>query len=105
MRMAKTSRWAAFPHAAPDLGGDKMKKAWPALHAGDQEAYPDDKRAAALLKAAGKAAPKGMDAAGLATALQAAWADFHGGSFQQAFEAGEALGVIGASLPRRRRGL
>jgi tetratricopeptide (TPR) repeat protein len=96
--MAKTSRWAAFPHASPDFSGDKLKKAWPGLHAGDAEPFPDDKRAAALLKAAGKAAPKGMDAATLSGRLQAGWRDIHAGRYQQAFETGDALGPVGASL-------
>ncbi len=97
---AKKSSWAKFSHDAKafDLPGDKLKKAWPSLHAGDTEPFPDDKRAAALIKAAGKAAPKGMDAAALAQALQDAWRDFHRGDFQQAFEAGEALGPVGASV-------
>ena len=58
-----------FPHDAKAYAyaGDALKKAWPKLHAGDCEPFPDDKRAAALLKAAGKAAPK-LDAASLADA-------------------------------------
>lgn len=97
--MAK-SAWAAFPHDAKAFtySGDALKKAWPKLHAGDCEPYPDEKRAAALIKAAGKAAPKNMDAAALATALQDAWRSFHHGDFQAAFDAGEALGPIGASV-------
>lgn len=97
---AKKSAWTRFPHSAKefDYAGDKLKKAWPSLHAGDAEPFPDDKRAAALAKAAGKAAPKGLDAAGLAEALQDAWRDFHRGDFQQAFEAGSALGPVGASV-------
>jgi len=61
--MAK-SAWAAFPHDAKAFAyaGDALKKAWPKLHAGDAEPFPDSKRAAALIKAAGKAAPKGLDA-------------------------------------------
>ncbi|ODS63360.1 MAG: hypothetical protein ABS41_05805 [Arenimonas sp. SCN 70-307] len=96
----KKSAWAKFPHAAKayDYPGDKLAKAWAALHAGDAEPFPDDKRAAALIKAAGKAAPKGVDAAALAEALQEAWRDFHRGDFQQAFEAGQALGPVGASV-------
>ena len=96
----KKSSWAKFPHDAKafDYAGDKLKKAWPALHAGDGEPYPDEKRAAALIKAAGKSAPKGMDAASLAESLQEAWRAFHRGDFQQAFEAGEALGAVGASV-------
>lgn len=101
MHMAtKKSGWAKFPHDAKpfDYVGDKLKKAWGVLHAGDGEPFPDDKRAAALIKAAGKAAPKGMDAAALAEQLQEAWRSFHRGDFQAAFESGSALGPVGASV-------
>ncbi len=93
------SAWAAFPHDAKGFAyaGDALKKAWPKLHAGDCEPFPDAKRAAALLKAAGKAAPK-LDADALAAALQEAWRAFHHGDFKAAFEAGEALGPAGASV-------
>lgn len=96
----KKTAWAKFPHdqKAFDYAGDKLKKAWPALHEGDGEPYPDDKRAAGLLKTAGKAAPKGLVAAALASALQDAWRAFHRGDFQQAFEAGEALGPVASSV-------
>ena len=45
------AKWAAFPHDAKGFAyaGDALKKAWPQLHAGDCEAFPDSKRAAALL--------------------------------------------------------
>ena len=97
--MAAKSGWAAFPHDAKGYAyaGEALKKAWPKLHAGDCEPYPDAKRAAALLKAAGKAAPK-LDAEALATALQDAWRAFHHGDFKAAFDAGEKLGPIGASV-------
>jgi tetratricopeptide (TPR) repeat protein len=100
MATKKNSGWAPFPHEARafDLEGDKLKKAWGRLHAGDQEPFPDDKRATALIKAAGKAAPKGVAAAQLATELQDAWRRFHRGDFQGAFEAGERLGPVGASV-------
>ena len=93
------SKWAAFPHDAKAFAysGDALKKAWPQLHAGDCEPFPDAKRAAALLKAAGKAAPK-LDADALAAALQDAWRAFHRGDFKAAFEAGEGLGPVGASV-------
>ena len=97
--MAAKSGWAAFPHDAKGYAyaGDALKKAWPKLHAGDCEPFPDAKRAAALLKAAGKAAPK-LDAEALATALQDAWRAFHHGDFKAAFDAGEQLRPIGASV-------
>jgi tetratricopeptide (TPR) repeat protein len=104
--MAKTA-WTAFPHDAKGFqhAGDALKKAWPKLHAGDCEPYPDDKRAAALIKAAGKAAPKGLDAAALASALQEAWRAFHRGDFKAAFESGEALGPVGASVATKAIGI
>jgi len=93
------AKWAAFPHDARSFAytGDALKKAWPQLHAGDCEPFPDAKHAAALLKAAGRAAPK-LDADALATALQEAWRAFHRGDFRAAFEAGEKLGPVGASV-------
>ena len=104
--MAKTA-WAAFPHDAKPFtyDGDALKKAWPKLHAGDCEPFPDDKRAAALIAAAGKAAPKGMDAKALAAALQDAWRAFHRGEFKAAYEAGEALGPVGASVATKAIGI
>ena len=97
--MAARSNWAAFPHDAKAYAypGDALKKAWPQLHAGDCEPFPDAKRAAALSKAAGKAAPK-LDADALADALQDAWRAFHRGDFKAAFDAGEKLGPVGASV-------
>ncbi len=96
---AKSSKWAPFPHDAKAYAyaGDALKKAWLGLHAGDQEPYPDEKRAKALIAAAGKAA-KGITAADLAQQLQDAWRAFHRGDFQAAYEAGEALGPLGASV-------
>lgn len=93
------ARWAAFPYDAKAFAypGDALKKAWPQLHAGDCEPFPDAKRAAALLKEAGKAAPK-LDADALAARLQDAWRAFHQGDFKAAFDAGEALGPVGASV-------
>ena len=103
--MAK-AKWAPFPHDAKHFvyTGEALKKAWPHLHAGDAEPYPDAKHAAKLLKAAGKAAPK-LDADSLAAALQDAWRAFHRGDFQGAFEAGEALGPVGASVATKALGI
>ena len=104
--MAAKSAWAAFPHDAKGYtyAGEALKKAWPQLHAGDCEPFPDAKHAAALLKAAGKAAPK-LDADALATALQDAWRAFHAGNFKAAFDAGEKLGPIGASIATKAIGI
>ena len=96
----RKSGWAKFPHDAKafDLAGDKLKKAWPILHAGDGEPFPDEKRAASLLKSVGKKAPKGIDSEALSSQLQAAWRAFHQGDFHQAFELGDSLGPVGASV-------
>lgn len=103
----KKSAWAKFPHEQKnyDYAGDKLKKAWAVLHAGDREPFPDDKRAAALIKAAGKATPKGLTAEKLAEALQQAWRAHHRGDFQQAFEIAEPLGSLGASVACKAMGI
>ena len=74
--MAAKTAWAAFPHDAKGFAfaGDALRKAWPKLHAGDLEPFPDTARAAQLIVDAGKAAPKGVDADALATTLQEALA-------------------------------
>lgn len=96
---AKKSGWAPFPHDAKafDYSGEKLKKSWPALHAGDCEPFPDAKHAGVLLAALAKP-PKGIDAATLASQLQDAWRAFHHGEFERAFTIGESLGVLGASV-------
>ncbi|MEO7478339.1 MAG: hypothetical protein ABIT64_03800 [Lysobacteraceae bacterium] len=103
---AKSSTWAAFPHASKafDYTGDKLKSSWPALHAGDCEPFPDAKRASALLKAVAKP-PKGLDAAKLSETLQEAWRAFHRGDFHDAFTLGEALGVLGMSVAVKALGI
>ena len=105
--MAAKSSWAAFPHDARSFAyaGEGLKKAWSKLHAGDAEPYPDARRADTLLAAAGKAAPKGMEADSLAVALQDAWRAFHRGDFQVAHDAGVALGPIGASVAVKALGI
>ena len=104
--MAAKPAWAAFPHDAKSFAraGDALKKAWPKLHAGDCEPYPDAKRAGALLKAAGKSAPK-LEAEALANELQDAWRAFHRGDFRTAFDAGEKLGPVGASVATKAIGI
>lgn len=105
--MAAKSAWANFPHDAKGYAyaGDALKKAWPKLHAGDTEPFPDAKRASALIGAVGKAAPKGLDADALAAALQDAWRAFHRGDFKAAFDAGQALGPVGASVAVKAMGI
>lgn len=103
----KKSNWTKFPYdqKAFDYAGDKLKTTWPVLHAGDREPYPDEKRVATLIKSAGKNAPKKMDAATLADTLQNAWRAFHHGDFRQAFETGNTLGPVGASVACKALGI
>lgn len=102
--MAGKKGWAAFPHdsKAFDYAGDKLAKAWDKLHAGDVEAFPDEARIAKLLKADPKL---GKDAAKIAATLQQAWRDYHRGDFQAAYEAGESLGALGASVAVKAGGI
>ena len=46
--MAKKA-WAAFAHPSKafEYDGAKLARAWPVLHAGDLEPFPDEKRVAA----------------------------------------------------------
>ena len=101
--MAK-SKWASFAHPDKeyDYTGDKLAKAWKALHAGDLEPFPDEKHVAKLLKANGK---PGKDAAKIAAQLQDAWRAFHRGDFQESFEAGVALKALGASVAVKAGGI
>ena len=104
--MAKKIRWTEFPHSDPkfDYAGTKLAKAWKKLHAGDLEPFPDEARVAALLKKnpkLGKAAQAGE----IAEALAEAWRAFHRGDFQNAYEAGSALGPLGASVAIKAAGI
>ena len=101
--MAKSS-WAPFPHAdkAFDYAGDKLAKAWPKLHAGDQEPFADDKHVAKLVKAN---PALGKDAGKIAAQLQDAWRAFHRGDFHEAYESGVALKALGASVAIKAGGI
>ena len=104
--MSKKILWPPFPHPDSrfDYAGAKLAKAWPKLHAGDREPFPDEARIAALLKAnprLGKAAQAGE----LAERLADAWRAFHRGDFQEAFETGTALGPLGASVAIKAAGI
>lgn len=100
----KKTAWAATGKHF-DFDGERLHTHWKTLHAGDCEPFPDEKRAASLLKAAGKAAPRGLSAGELALALQDAWRAFHAGNFQDAYEAGIALGPVGSSVASKALGI
>lgn len=96
--MAKP-RWKAFPHASKDFdyAGPALEKAWPRLHRGDCEPFPD----AAGLKALVDAEPKLKPAMALdeaATILQDAWRAYHRGDFATAVELGQSVGLLGTNV-------
>lgn len=98
------SNWKAFGQTdkAYDYAGDKLAKAWAKLHAGDLEAFPDEKHVAKLLKANPRL---GKDTGKLAESLQDAWRAFHRGDFQQAFDTGVGLKALGASVAIKAGGI
>lgn len=104
--MAAGKRWAKFPHESKafDYPGDKLAKAWDALHGGDVEPFPDAARITAAIKktpALGKAA----NATDIAVQLQDAWRSYHRGDFQDAYDAGAALGPLGVSVAVKAGGI
>ncbi len=72
------AKWTAFPHLG-DFQYDEagVARAWHRLHAGDAEPLPTDAK------------------------VLHAWALYHNGEFQQAFEAGLAAGEAGATVANK----
>jgi tetratricopeptide (TPR) repeat protein len=73
------AKWTAFPHDAAEYTFDAatLKKKWPRLHAGDAEPLPKDDK------------------------VLAAWALFHAGEFQKAFDAGLKAGGAGITVANK----
>ncbi len=97
-----TVKWKPFPHDNKDYGyeGAALKKAWPELHRGDCEPFPD----AAYVKEAFARHPRlkgSLDADKTASALQSAWRAYHRGDFAAAVAEGTALGPIGANAANK----
>ena len=76
-------RWNPFPHPDPafDFSGAALKKAWPRLHQGDKEPFPE--------------APE----------LQEAWRCFHRGEFQRAVEIADNFGLAGHAVANKATGI
>ena len=95
-------KWKPFPHTAKDYAyeGAALKSAWPELHRGDCEPFPD----AAFVKQAFARHPRlkgALDAEKTAAALQSAWRAYHRGDFGAAVAEGTALGPIGANAANK----
>ncbi|HEY6133272.1 MAG TPA: hypothetical protein VIW70_04785 [Rubrivivax sp.] len=73
------SKWTAFPYDKSDYAHDAaaLKKHWARLHAGDAEPWPKDDK------------------------VVAAWALFHAGEFQKAFDAGLKAGGAGITAANK----
>ena len=71
------AKWTAFPYELYGFDAARLKKQWVRLHAGDVEPAPKDAK------------------------LLEAWALFHAGEFQKAFDAGLKLGGDGITLANK----
>jgi tetratricopeptide (TPR) repeat protein len=71
------AKWTAYPYELFDLDAAGVKKRWARLHAGDAEAAPKDAK------------------------VLEAWALFHRGEFQKAFDAGLKAGGAGITVANK----
>ena len=94
--------WKPFSQAttAFDYAGERLREAWPRLHAGDRETFPDQGSIAEALAAEARLGDHllGTDPAAISSHLQDAWRACHRGDFQQAWELGTQAGPLGASV-------
>jgi tetratricopeptide (TPR) repeat protein len=99
------TQWSRFPYDQKPYtcAGEALRKAWPRLHAGDLEPYPDAAALASLagVKASGAAPGFKGSFEELAPLLQEAWRAFHRGDFRDAVEQGAKLGPLGASVANK----
>ncbi|TVQ36944.1 MAG: hypothetical protein EA370_07340 [Wenzhouxiangella sp.] len=95
-----TSNWAAFPHEnkAFDFSGAKLAKAWPKLHRGDCEPFPDAERITLL-------DPSNKDPESAAETLADAWRAYHRGDFASAVNLGSSLGALGHAVTSKASGI
>ena len=96
------SKWRVFAYDATSYlyEGAALKKAWPELHRGDCEPFPDG----AFVNQALAAHPRlkcSLSADQAAAALQSAWRAYHRGDFGAAVAEGAALGPIGANVANK----
>lgn len=101
--------WHAFPHDASgfEFEGDALRSAWPELHCGDCEPFPDPEHVAAVLETHPGAAPRGFDGdvQALAGRLQDAWRAFHNGAFAGAVKTADGCGLLGHAVANKATGV
>lgn len=90
--------WHPFPYNNEGYRytGKQLSVAWPALHAGDREPFPDADRMLDLLEAHPVAAPARFegDLAALAQRIRNAWRAFHAGEFAEAVALAADCGAL-----------
>jgi hypothetical protein len=93
--------WKPFSQAAGfDYAGERLREAWPRLHAGDRETFPDPPGISEALAAEARLGDHmlGTDATAIAKNLQDAWRAYHRGDFRHAWEFGNGAGPLGTSV-------
>ena len=97
-----TGKWKPFPHdsTAYAYEGAALKTAWPELHRGVCEPFPDAEFVSQAFARHPKLKGK-LDAERTAAALQSAWRAYHRGDFAAAVAEGTALGLIGANVANK----
>ncbi|HKN31058.1 MAG TPA: hypothetical protein VJY34_25565 [Roseiarcus sp.] len=97
-----TGKWKPFPHdsTAHAYEGAALEKAWPELHRGDCEPFPDAKFVKQAFARHTELEGK-LDAERTAAALQSAWRAYHRGDFAAAVAEGSGLGPIGANAANK----
>ena len=80
---AEPRRWSAFPYPNReyDYRGSALEKAWPELHRGDCEPWPDN------------------------SDLQEAWRCFHRGDFAEAVRIADGIGLAGHAVANKATGV
>lgn len=100
-----SAQWSKFPYDQKPCTypGAALQKAWPRLHAGDLEPFPEPDALAKLAGVAPDGPVPGFKGQfdDLAHRLQDAWRAFHRGDFRAAVDQGTKLGPFGASVANK----
>lgn len=99
------NKWNSFPHASSEYlyEGEKLQVNWGRLHSNDKEPYPSEdhiKQLCIAYPALRNSLPY-EDYAKLAQEFQQAWRFYHHGEYQNAFNLGMSLGLIGYHVASR----
>jgi len=97
------NKWNVFPHTSSEYNyeGSALQANWEQLHLGNKEPYPSEERVKQLFATHPALKSPSSDTAKIAEDLQQAWRHYHRGEYQQAYEMGVSLGVIGYLVASR----